>query len=166
MTTIVVTPTMMVADTMVSFEERGIFYPTQKIFRINGELVGARGHSGNCLRMLEWAKSGWTMSSRPKFEKVEEDDNDSEGLYDTDVLIVNKQGIFYFCPEYPQPEEILFPFFAVGSGGKCAMGAMKAGADPIKAVQIAAEVDLWTGPPIHILYLAGGDLDVRDVRNV
>jgi hypothetical protein len=45
-------------------------------------------------------------------------------------------------------------FFAVGSGGKAARAAMKLGLDPIKAVELACEVDdFYSGLPIQVLRL-------------
>lgn len=42
---------------------------------------------------------------------------------------------------------------AIGSGEIPALAAMKAGADSRRAVQIAAELDLYTGGEIHTRFL-------------
>lgn len=42
---------------------------------------------------------------------------------------------------------------AIGSGGFLALSAMMAGADSRRAVQIAAELDLYTGGEIHTRFL-------------
>jgi len=38
--------------------------------------------------------------------------------------------------------------FAIGSGSQAAQGAMHAGADALRAVEIACMVDAWSGPPV------------------
>lgn len=42
-------------------------------------------------------------------------------------------------------------FFAIGSGGPVAMGAMHKGADAVEAVKIACKVDPYTGGPVRSL---------------
>lgn len=40
--------------------------------------------------------------------------------------------------------------YAIGSGGPYALGALYAGADPMKAMEIAAQVSAYTFPPFYI----------------
>ncbi|AXQ69584.1 peptidase HslV family [Caulobacter phage CcrSC] len=47
------------------------------------------------------------------------------------------------------------PFYASGTGGEIARGAMAMGADAVTAVRQAILHDSATGPPIDVLYLDG-----------
>lgn len=47
------------------------------------------------------------------------------------------------------------PRYAIGSGGKCARGAMAAGASCKEAVRIAATIDANTGGPVRVYRLKG-----------
>ena len=41
-------------------------------------------------------------------------------------------------------------FYSIGSGGPYALGALFAGAEPIKAMEIAAKLSAYTSPPFYI----------------
>lgn len=146
MTTIIAVENAMYADSKVTLG-KGYSYPTTKIVKTKGQLVGAAGHAGDCSRFLEWASDGFTNKSKPKFEAPAGSDDAIDGL------IVKEDGIYYFCPEYPFPERINADFYAIGSGSKAARAAMLMGADPAKALEIAMQVDDFTGPPVQILRL-------------
>ena len=63
---------------------------------------------------------------------------------DFSCLILTPYGLFeadMFC----RPEQVLDPFYAVGSGAKCALAAMACGKSAIDAVRIAAKYDPYTG---------------------
>lgn len=47
------------------------------------------------------------------------------------------------------------PFYAIGSGGPFARGAMHEGANVVRAVEIACAEDIYSRPPIHTLSLKG-----------
>jgi hypothetical protein len=62
---------------------------------------------------------------------------------DFTCLVLTPKGLFEY-DVYCQPEEIVlspYPFYAVGSGTKAAMGAMHCGKSAIEAVRIACKVD-------------------------
>lgn len=145
MTTIAANLEMMVADSKVSVEA-GVSYPTTKIIRVKSMILGAAGHSGDCSRFLEWGR-GEFKGPTPKFEAKE---GNEDSIH---ALVLKKDGLYFFGVSYPEPEKVELEFFAIGSGGKAARVAMKLGYDPIKAVELACEVDDYTGPPIVVLKL-------------
>lgn len=147
MTTIAANREMMVADSKVTVEHKGITYPATKIVRAGSRIVGASGHGGDCTRFLEWAKKDF-KGSAPKW--VESPSSDDCVL----ALVLDSDGLYIFSPGDPEPEKVNADFFAVGSGGKAARAAMLLGKDPIEAVEIACRVDdFYSGPPLQILKL-------------
>lgn len=48
---------------------------------------------------------------------------------------------------------VTFPHFAIGCGGRCAMGALDFGATAQEAVEYACTRDLFCRPPVHTLEL-------------
>lgn len=145
MTTILAVKGQMVTDSKVSIGA-GISYPTRKAAKTADMIVGAAGHSGDCTRFIEWAQEGFKPKSKPKFEATDANDV-------IDCLVVKKDGIYYFTPSYPAPEKIEAEFFAVGSGGKAARVAMLMGAEPTLAVELACQVDEYSGPPVTVYKL-------------
>jgi ATP-dependent protease HslVU (ClpYQ) peptidase subunit len=148
MTTIVASTAhgIMVADSKVTIG-KGISYPTTKIVKINGSMIaGAAGHAGDCSRFLEWATDDFKPKSKPKFE-----DFSSDGMID--ALVLKKDGIYFYSPGYPSLEKINAEFYAIGSGGKPARAALLMGADPVKAAELACQVDDYSGLPLLVLEL-------------
>lgn len=145
MTTIIATKNKLVSDSKVTLG-KGYFYSADKIIKVKGMLIGAAGLAGDCSRFLEWAKDDFKAKSKPKFEAIDPDDK-------FDGLIVMNNSIHYFCQEYPQPEKINAEFYGVGSGSKAARAAMIMGATPEQAVEIACQVDDFSGLPLQILTL-------------
>jgi ATP-dependent protease HslVU (ClpYQ) peptidase subunit len=147
MTTIVATREAIGGDTMVSCEAKAIFYPSKKVMRIKNDLIGAAGDAGDCVRFLDWAKHDFAEKKKPKF--TEEAGSEDESL----ILLVNAEGIFTMSTTDPYPELIESDFFAIGSGGKAAMGAFHRGATIEEALAIAAKVDPYTREPFHFIRL-------------
>ena len=135
----------MVSDSKVTIG-KGYSYPTTKIVKTKGMLVGAAGLSGDCSRLLEWANDEFKAKSKAKFEATLEEDK-------VDALIVKDDGIYYFCTDYSFPEKINADFYGIGSGSKAARAAMIMGATPEQAVEVACQVDDFSGLPIQILTL-------------
>ena len=75
----------------------GTFYPTTKIIRVKGDLLGAAGDAGDCTRFMDWAKHDFSEKKRPKFT-VPADDRDAAVL-----LILNAEGIFTMSTSDPYP---------------------------------------------------------------
>jgi ATP-dependent protease HslVU (ClpYQ) peptidase subunit len=148
MTTIAANREMMVSDSKVTLEHKGIEYPANKIVRAKGGwLVGASGHAGDCSRFLIWAGKRFA-DKEPKW--VEEEGQEDSVL----GIILKEDGIYVWSQGDPEPELVNLDAYAVGSGGKAARAAMLLGADPVKAVEIACEVDkIHSSLPVQILRL-------------
>lgn len=141
---------IMVSDSQVTVEHKGFAYPAVKIVKKGGLLIGAAGHGGDCTRFMKWA-AGKFQDKEPKWEE-------QAGLEDSVVGIVLKDdGIYIWSQGDPEPERIEAEQFAVGSGGKAARAAMVMGADVVKAVEIACQVDaMYSSLPVQILRLKNG----------
>ncbi len=48
---------------------------------------------------------------------------------------------------------IIYPFYAIGSGRRFAMGAMSMDAPAEKAVEVACQHDINSRPPVHLTHL-------------
>jgi ATP-dependent protease HslVU (ClpYQ) peptidase subunit len=146
-TTIAANLEVMVADSKVTVEHKGITYPATKIVRAGSRIVGASGHGGDCTRFLEWARKDF-KGAAPKWHEPQGSEDSVLGL------VLDSDGIYIYSPGDPEPEKVNAEFFAVGSGGKAARAAMKLGLDPVKAVELACEVDdFYSGLPIQVLRL-------------
>lgn len=138
---------MMASDSRVTVESKGEAYPAVKIVRKGGMLLGASGHGGDCTRFLKWA-SGKFQDKEPKWH--DQTDDHVVGI------VVKEDGIYVWTPGDPEPERVEADSWAIGSGGKAARAAMLMGADPVKAVEIACQVDaLYSALPVQILKLEG-----------
>jgi ATP-dependent protease HslVU (ClpYQ) peptidase subunit len=147
MTTIAANLEMMVADSKVTVEHKGMTYPATKMVRAGGRIVGASGHGGDCTRFLDWARKDF-KGAAPKWHEPQGSEDSVLGL------VLDSDGIYIYSPGDPEPEKVNAEFFAVGSGGKAARAAMKLGLDPVKAVELACEVDdFYSGLPIQVLRL-------------
>jgi ATP-dependent protease HslVU (ClpYQ) peptidase subunit len=147
-TTIVATLDAMGADTMVSRPD-GSFYPTTKIVRVKGDLLGAAGDAGDCTRFMDWAKHDYAEKKRPKFS-VAAGDRDEAVL-----LILNSEGLFTMSTTDPYPELITSDCYAIGSGGDAARAAILCGKTMEEALAVAALIDMHTRGPFTILKLKG-----------
>lgn len=135
MTTIAFDGQILAADGKVVHNGRPISYNIPKLFMGIGDIpVAAMSGSAQCAAAVERALA--------KGEKP------PVGEYD--LLCISEQGaVFDFAAQdgfrfyYPKGTPI-----ALGSGGPYALGAMRAGANAIEAVRIAAECDTGTGGTI------------------
>jgi hypothetical protein len=135
-TTIVANLEAMASDQRIS---GGPMFPAQKIHRIKGSLYGGAGSWEQLLKMFEWFRNP-DMKPEWKFEP------------DFEIVQLSPEGIFVWGREM-----IAMPinnqFYATGSGGAYALGAMEAGADLRSAVQIASKYDSATGHGVRVVTL-------------
>lgn len=143
MTTIACTREAMGSDTFVS-SDNGVSYPARKIARVKGDVIGAAGDSGDCLRFLDWAKHDFAEKKRPKFAIASGEEGEAH------ILLLNAEGIFTMSTSDPYPEEVLSAYWAIGSGGDAALGALAQGATLEEALEIAARFDMHTKAPFHV----------------
>lgn len=112
-----------------------------KTVRRGAVLAGASGSSAICQRFLDWFRAG--MSGDPP-AMSSGDDHDATGIIvhgPHHILLLNKVGW----------ERRRAEFYAIGSGGEIATGAMAMGASAERAVEIATQHDAYTGGPITVL---------------
>lgn len=113
--------------------EGGTNFRTTKIFRVGSSIFGLCGDDYANV-FLDWAKRAFSEKDKPVFP-------DSA---DFQVLELSPQGIFLWG-EHLTRVEILDPNYAIGSGGRVALYAMRVlKLPPAEAVVEAAKIDPWT----------------------
>ena len=114
-----------------------------KVHRIRGRLVGLCGpiEDGETFRL--WLKAG----AKPKAKPDEPLDDDFLALVVEPDGRVVEYGRRLVSVGYEAP------FYAIGSGGALALGAMAAGASAEEAVRIACRFDHYSREPVHALHL-------------
>lgn len=120
---------LMACDSMASTADS--WWPTTKVHRTPDALIGGAGETAAIRLFVAWYKDGQRLP-KPK-------------LPDTFCcLVLNGEGLYYWASNLV-PEPIERGFHAIGSGGNAALGAMLAGANVKKAVEIATQVDTGSG---------------------
>lgn len=138
MTTIATDGNTIAADTQISGRWKNSVR-AQKIFDINGDIVGISGELAECHSFLEWYEKGEPANDKPNIE---------EGSID--IMVLTADGKCYHYYHKLRPCEVSVPY-AVGSGSEFAMGAMACGASPREAVEIAASLDPYTNDDIIVM---------------
>lgn len=146
MTTIVATREAIGADTMVTVDGQAP-YRTQKVIRARGVLFGAAGDGGDCIRLMEWAKTGFDIERRPKFRCK------SGHIDEALLLMVDFKGIYFLSAWDFFPEPVEEEFYAIGTGAGAALGALEKAATIEEALRIAEKHDAMTRGPFTILKL-------------
>lgn len=127
----------MVSDTRCSYGST--HFRMQKIHQMpDGTLIGFSGSVNEATKFVEWFKAGANKGIPPVF-----------GEEPFDALTMNGDGI-YLWDSSLMGTKIFQDFFAVGSGAQYALGALKAGATPDRAVEIATEEDSMSGLPLDV----------------
>ena len=121
------------------------FLSAEKLYKVHSMaldcdvIVGIAGDRNVIGAILEHIKYGTV----PDKETREE--------FNYDVLVMDSMGRCYsFGCENPVMLETILPQ-AVGSGALIARGAMLAGASPEEAVEIASQIDVYTGGKINVM---------------
>jgi len=130
---------VMTSDSRTFDDTTGIKWPTRKIERVGASLFGCAGEVPDIEKMLAWFKRS-RAGRRPK----------TKDFY---ALELNKDGVFIWdeaCPVSYSPER---SFHACGSGAPAAIAAMLMGADAVKAVEIACQVDAGSEGPVQVMKL-------------
>jgi ATP-dependent protease HslVU (ClpYQ) peptidase subunit len=134
MTTIVANRNCMAADNRVTGMP---MFSTEKLFRINGSILGIAGSTQQCLRFIEWRR---TPEAKPTFTETA----------DFEVLELTSDGRLLWWG----PEMVAIPiaddYYAIGSGAAFALGAMDMGASPERAIKSSAKWDSSTGSTIQV----------------
>jgi hypothetical protein len=130
---------LMACDSMTSTADA--WWPSTKVHRAGNALIGGAGESAAIRQFVAWYADGLRLP-KPK-------------LPDTFCcLVLNPDGLFYWASNLI-PEPIERGFHAIGSGGNAALGAMLAGANVKRAVEIATQVDTGSGGEVVLHKLRG-----------
>ena len=123
------------ADTYVSWG-----YNTPKIWRSKSQ--GIFGCAGNNSAIIRFERMIVGRTKRP--------DKLTIGRESFAALQIHNGKLYIWSPA-ARPDVSIHPFWAIGSGGDWAVGAMRAGATLEQALQIAADLDDGTKPPFSFL---------------
>lgn len=118
-------------------------FSVNKVRQVGQGLVGAAGAWSDVLRF-------WDFLDKKKATK-----DGGALLHDNselEAIELHPEGIFLYEPNGAR-YHIKDGFYAVGSGGPYALGAMAMGASPEEAVAIAARFDPNTGGEVEVLKL-------------
>ena len=147
---------IMLADNQTSVSTGAVH--CEKIYRIEegpneGHIVGTTGCVGPCLLFLHWyakkATRDWGDVLTESGMDIDANDEDFE------CIILRKDGIF-LVDRFFVPYILNARYWAVGSGGPLALGAMDANASADKALTIACYRDPFTakmGRPAQLMTL-------------
>lgn len=115
-------------------------FNTVKVHRLDdGGIVGIAGDASLALAFVAWLNGG----TEPTVEEV-------------DALHITADGALLYYHNTGAPVPCEAPA-AIGTGTKLAMGAMLAGSDPAKAVEIACQRDICSGGSIIVLHHGSED---------
>lgn len=115
-----------------------------KIRRHRQAIIGAAGDWSDVLKFWD------SLGKRKKKDQGLNDNSEFEGieLHASGIYLYDASGARYAIKDQ---------FYAIGSGGPYAMGAMAMGATPEEAVAVAARFDPNTGGEIEALTLRVGN---------
>lgn len=137
MTTIAAKGLMVAADSQITGGS-GRKGRVKKLVRLSdGSVFGGAGAYHAVLKLRRWADSGFEGNRPAKTQ-------------DAECLLVRPDGSRWVLDGVGDPYEIQGDFHAIGSGGDYALGAMAMGADPLKALKVAAEFDAMTSGPYQV----------------
>ena len=137
MSTIATNRSEMAADSQSTASATKSRTPRSKVQRINGHLVAAVGRTDEIPAFLEWYEKGCPEDDEPEVGESFE------------ALALTPEGLFQYYNRL-DPVEVVEDFWAIGQGSDIALGAMAAGASPERAVEIACELNIYTGPPVVV----------------
>lgn len=135
---------VMAADTQMTFGD-GSKAKVSKVVRLpDGSLLGTAGSKRVVEKLKAWALADFDPAHKPKLNNKSE----MEGL-----LVKKVDGSIWLYDWTLDPDKLEDEFFAIGSGGAYALGAMAKGATAVQAIRIAARYDSGTSEPIEALNL-------------
>lgn len=118
----------------------GVRYETTKAHRLpDGSLFASCGSLENNAAVRHYLCGG----EKPIIDKDE----------DFDGVLIKPDGSAWMLNKRLQPIPIESPYFSTGSGRDFALLAMRMGKSAREAVEIAAELDIWTGMGVTELRL-------------
>ncbi len=137
MTTVAIRDGVMAADGLLNDNGWSATKRHQKLVILSE--IGCAVAAAGCIQDVELWKD-WLLEGSPEDRKPD--------LTNFSGFMLKADGEIVCYETKLAPFVIYEPFVAVGTGEKFAIGAMEMGADAIKAVEIAARRDVWTGGEI------------------
>ena len=153
MTTIVVDLRIGViaADTQ-NTDRANTAYRCSKIERLSdGRYFVGSGHLLTIGKARRWAEAGFAEDKRPDFSELF---GESASGYGFSCAVIGPDMRATLIDDEMEPQPIRDAYFALGSGGCYAIGAMDAGATPEEAVAVACKRDLYTSLPIDVEHMS------------
>lgn len=152
MTTIAYKKGVMACDSAYTYNDMVVSKMTKIKMTSAGCLFGSAG--GSDARRLEDLVDGvFDPSQLPTVDQLLELEGDQDGL-----LVFPSGRVFLLCacinandPDAGVTEIVGYDSFAIGTGGPVARAAMRAGASPTEAIEIACELDINSREPVHVL---------------
>ena len=147
MTTIVANLQGMAADTFVTYTP--CFKGESKIWIAKGAIWGAAGPSAKGLAFKAWTLG---RGKRPTFiDAADEEEKEEKGVK-MEVLQLTPGGLYLWL-NGDLPDPVHEGFYAVGSGGGYAVGALSMGATLDQALEVAQKWDGGTRGPFDTITL-------------
>lgn len=115
----------------------------EKLFRVDGDIIATAGEDAPGMVFVDWYPKRKTRKPPSKL---------IDGGADFCCLVLTKEGLFWW-DKWCRPNKVLHDFYALGSGGAYAMGAMDRGATASEAVESAMKYDCYTGGDIVTMRL-------------
>ena len=145
MTTIAYRDGILAADTRATDDG---YHPgiarCEKLFRVDGDIIATAGDDAPGMVFVDWY---------PKRKKrVKPPAKLIDGDADFCCLVLTKEGLWWY-DKWCRPGKVMHDFYAIGSGGSYAMGAMDRGATAAQAVETAMRYDCYTGGDVVTMQL-------------
>lgn len=123
-------------------------YKYKKIFSKNGWLIGAAGRLSECAMFIEWFEK-WLHAQEGREQGIKVDPVEPFDREEFTALVISPERECMVFESGRDMFEVEAPF-AIGSGSPFAIAAMKAGADAKKAVEVAIELDPYSGGEVFV----------------
>lgn len=139
MTCIAVRCGVMAADSQCGGPHRLTYH---KITKLDHAIVGVCGNVADAQVLVKWFINGADRLKPPAWV------NHTGEKPDAEIIVMLPDGTVYTIDDHLARIE-RSEFCAIGSGASAALGAMHMGADPRRAVEVAALVDVNTGGAVE-----------------
>ena len=131
-------------------DNTGQVFLCNKIERLSdGRYFLGSGHGLTISKVKQWAEGEFREANRPDFDELFNEDTADN--FSMSCLIISEDGDTVILVDAEMvPLEVLDEYLGVGSGGASARAALAAGADMLKAIEIAIKYDGNSGGPVCI----------------
>lgn len=126
---------LMIADTHTDYGHQ-----VKKIWRCKKGIFGCAGDDTAIARFEDWILRKGKKPEQIVSRRAEETPEAFQAIQMID-------GKIFLWDQAMRGDESVLPYAAIGSGAPWALGAMDAGADAFRALEIAAKRDSGTKPP-------------------